>query len=556
MSDTLKDETKVNYMAGYNSLSAWKGRLKVIFAVSLKAVILFVAMPDFDSNTPSERTALAQDTCDTIRIDAGSTATYTDHLGNLWSGDSGYTGGIAKDRNNMVITETDDLSLYQTERYDMSRYTFDLANCTYRVTLHFAETFFTTRGERRFAVAIEGETVLNDFDPFAVAGGSQIAVHRSFITTVSDGNLEIRFSAITNFPMINAIEIVPSNEQLAPVSSTNIPTETPSDEQIALPTSTSVPTETTSSTSGLYYVSGNNIFNANGATHRFHGVSRSGLELDCNDRSMTQEDFNNMKSWNANVVRIPLNQDFWLANAVLYCSRYAENIDRVLGYALNAGLDVIFDLHWSDAGNLKTIQPGQQLMADQNSLVFWQEFATKYANHPDVIFELYNEPHDIPWDCWLNGCTTSEGWQAVGMQQLYDAVRSTGANNIVIIAGLNWGYDLSGVPDYRVNGENIVYASHVYDFSGKQPADWDSGWGFLTDTEAVIVSEFGNFNCTADYYTNLLDYAEAHNQTSWVAWAWTASGCEFPSLLQNADGTPSDPVGVAIQNALLAMPSD
>jgi hypothetical protein len=142
------------------------------------------------------------------------------------------------------------------------------------------------------------------------------------------------------------------------------------------------------------------------------------------------------------------------------------------------------------------------------------------------------------------------------MQQLYDTIRATGANNIVIIGGLDWGYDLSGVPGHRVEGTNIMYAVHPYDFPHKQSDDWDRAWGFLTDTDAVIVSEFGTFDCSADYYSALIDYADAHNQTSWTAWAWTARGCEFPSLLQSNDGTPSDPVGATIQNALLAMLSD
>ena len=31
------------------------------------------------------------------------------------------------------------------------------------------------------------------------------------------------------------------------------------------------------------------------------------------------------------------------------------------------------------------------------------------------MFDLFNEPHDIGWDCWRNGCQI-DGWQAVGMQ--------------------------------------------------------------------------------------------------------------------------------------------
>jgi hypothetical protein len=282
-------------------------------------------------------------------------------------------------------------------------------------------------------------------------------VRESFTIDVSDGVLSIVFSDLTNFPIINAIEIVPADDV--------------SDAE-----------EAPSSATGLYYAEGNTIYEPNGHPHRFYGVSYSGLELDCQDYRMTQQNFNRIKEWNANLV----------------------------------------------------------MMADQNSLVFWREFAAKYANHPNVIFELYNEPHDVSWDCWLNGCITSEGWQAVGVQQLYDTVRGTGANNIVIIGGLDWGYDLSGVPDYRVEGANIIYATHVYDFPHKQAEDWERAWGFLSDSDPVIVSEFGTFDCTADFYTTLIDYAETRNQTSWIAWAWTAS----------------DPVGASVQNALLALPSD
>ena len=63
-----------------------------------------------------------------------------------------------------------------------------------------------------------------------------------------------------------------------------------------------------------------------------------------------------------------------------------------------------------------------------------------------MLFELYNEPHDVSWRVWKSGGDAGDGCQAVGMQQLYDAVRATGAENLVIIGGLDWAYDLSGVP--------------------------------------------------------------------------------------------------------------
>ena len=156
------------------------------------------------------------------------------------------------------------------------------------------------------------------------------------------------------------------------------------------------------------------------------------------------------------------------------------------------------------------------------------------------MFELYNEPHDVSWSVWRSGGTASSGFQAVGMQQLYDAVRATGAQNLVIIGGLDWAYDLSGVPANRIDGYNIAYATHPYNAPGKQPVLWDSAWGFLTETDPIIVTEFGDTEtaCATDYSAALIQYADAH-VTSWTAWAWYPGGCSFPALIDDWSATPS-----------------
>ncbi len=37
-----------------------------------------------------------------------------------------------------------------------------------------------------------------------------------------------------------------------------------------------------------------------------------------------------------------------------------------------------------------------------------------------VLFELYNEPHDISWSVWLNGGDTGDGFTTPGMQAIYN----------------------------------------------------------------------------------------------------------------------------------------
>ena len=149
-----------------------------------------------------------------------------------------------------------------------------------------------------------------------------------------------------------------------------------------------------------------------------------------------------------------------------------------------AGCYVILDLHWSDAGEWGK-QIGQHVMPDRNSLEFWKDLASTYKNHPAVIFDLYNEPHDVSWDVWLNGGQVTEKafrrnpaktYEAVGMQALLDAVRATGAKNVVIAGGLDWAYDMSGFLEGKQladpTGNGVIYANHAYPFKGDTVERW------------------------------------------------------------------------------------
>jgi beta-galactosidase len=84
-----------------------------------------------------------------------------------------------------------------------------LANGTYTVTLKFAELYLSQPGGRIFNVAINGQTVLSNFDVVAAAGGGLTAVDRSFTVDVSNGQIVIEFISGVADATINAIEITP-----------------------------------------------------------------------------------------------------------------------------------------------------------------------------------------------------------------------------------------------------------------------------------------------------------------------------------------------------------
>jgi hypothetical protein len=296
-----------------------------------------------------------------------------------------------------------------------------------------------------------------------------------------------------------------------------------------------------------YWVNGNTLCTASGRPHLLHGVDRPSLEWNSAGENISPADFALMQTWHVNVVRIALNQDFWLSESPHFVPYYATVVNDAVLWAEQAGMDVILDLHWSDMGNFANM-PGQQEMADEHSLEFWKEVAARYKDDGRVFFELYNEPHDVPQNVWLSGGSAGS-WTAVGMQQLHDAVRSTGANNVVIVGGLDYAYDLSVVETSPVQGYNIMYATHPYNNAPeRQPGQWQARWGYLTATAPVVVTEFGD-GCSPDWDTELIAFADKRH-ASWTAWAWFPGGCGFPSLLTDWNGTTTKP-GAVVQAALL-----
>jgi hypothetical protein len=150
-----------------------------------------------------------------IRVNVAGPAV-TDSQGRLWSADTGFTGGTVASVGGVAIGNTLDDALYQNERWGAFTYAFTVPAGSYQVTLKFAETYFTSgaaSGQRLFNVAINGTTVLTNFDIKATAGGANIAVDRTFAVNTGAGNnnLQIQFIHVAgqpDDPKVDAIEIV------------------------------------------------------------------------------------------------------------------------------------------------------------------------------------------------------------------------------------------------------------------------------------------------------------------------------------------------------------
>ncbi len=330
------------------------------------------------------------------------------------------------------------------------------------------------------------------------------------------------------------------------------------------------------------HVAGNQLRDAANTPVVLRGVNIISLEWRPDGDNVLQAVDIALHDWHANLLRLPVNQDFWFGHDQAWTggesgdggAAYRELVDQVINVARANNAYVLLDLHWSDMGNWGSSN-GQHFLPDDNSTVFWQDAAPRYANDPAVLFDPYNEPHfasDQPSDAdfalwrdggWVNETGEFFGWyHSPGMQGLIDTIRATGANNIVTPEGLNWGSNLTGVlTGYALSDPagNLMYQSHLY--PNKLADD-----GVASSVEAVArdypiyVGEWGSGGTpgwdnpgAAQSNRDMLAYLDSHPNFSWTAWALTPDlGGEYNLLTDwNGAATSSD-YGALVKDSLAA----
>ncbi len=164
----------------------------------------------------------------TITVTSTSTTVYQINCGansavSPFVADQYGSGGTQRSVTNTIstagVTNPAPTGVYQSERYGNSTYTIPglTAGSQYTVRLHFAELYQTATGRRVFNVAINGTTVLSNFDLYATAGTNYKAVVREFTATANaSGQIVIVFTTVTDNATISGIEIVALSTNTAP----------------------------------------------------------------------------------------------------------------------------------------------------------------------------------------------------------------------------------------------------------------------------------------------------------------------------------------------------
>ena len=370
-------------------------------------------------------------------------------------------------------------------------------------------------------------------------------------------------------------------------------------------------------------VSGNKLIDAQGSEVQLRGVNVSGLEAVAvlgwspanpwgSQTGTPTPDWTTLKSWGSNVVRLPLNEASWLGlscideggfgstvtNGVQTQNKpgtvvkadpggnYQATVASTVASATAAGLYVILDLHLAAPGN---ICPNvQNPMADaDHSVTFWTSVATAFKGSPNVIFELFNEPFldmtaalvgNTPWPDLLNGgatltyvaaaapgnsITVPYTWKTAGMQQLLNAVRATGATNVVLVSTNSYASAIFNWLEYKPTDplNQLAAVWHAYptpayptqvncvNMPGCSAVVMAASQAIKAAGYPVVITEYGDVigGSTSPWSAVLLPFADA-NDISYLGWTWDVwPGMSEYVLITDAAGDPTQGYGTYVK---------
>ncbi|WP_436929469.1 fibronectin type III domain-containing protein [Halosimplex halobium] len=253
------------------------------------------------------------------------------------------------------------------------------------------------------------------------------------------------------------------------------------------------------------------------------------------------------RGWHPNVVRLPFTQD----NVAHF------GIDTLIEEFIRPSVEILasrdvyalVDFHlirpYTQAAtetyneeNEDTLDPIDDVMTN-----FWSAVAPEFADDEHVLFELFNEPTQPTmygddagaWQTWRDAA-----------QPWVDLVREHAPETPVVIGSPRWTSVTHMAPEYPFEGDNLIYAGHIYPDNGA-PSEFDQYYGEPANDVPVVITEFGwdpeggniDRGTNSGWGQPFREWAEGYANMGWISWcfddSWEPAFFESPG-----DGAASD----------------
>lgn len=204
--------------------------------------------------------------------------------------------------------------------------------------------------------------------------------------------------------------------------------------------------------------------------------------------------------WHCTVVRLAMGVESggYLDNQYNEYQKITSAIDA----CIKLGIYVVVDWHDHHAENNLN-----------EALSFFNNISLTYGNHPNIIYEIYNEPLAVSWNDVLKPYA----------QEVINTIRGNDSNNIIVVGTPNWSQDVNDVIDNQINEQNIAYSFHFYTSTHK---NWlrNKAVQAINAGVPLFVTEWGLSEASGDGEIDLAetklwtDFLEQY-ELSWCNWS-------------------------------------
>lgn len=234
---------------------------------------------------------------------------------------------------------------------------------------------------------------------------------------------------------------------------------------------------------GQLSVKGTDLVDKNGEPVQLRGVSTHGIQWF--PAFANKDVFRYLRDeWNINVIRLAM----YTGAGEGYTDSTKAGIEQTVQDAVDAAIEldmyVIVDWH------LLQDQSPQVRKAD--SLRFFEYMSEKYADYPNIIYEICNEP---------NGYASWSGDVKPYAEEVIPVIRANDPDSVVIVGTTTWSQDIDKALADPLDYDNVMYALHYY---AATHTDWlrDRLKNCYNSGLPIMVTEFGNCDASGNGYND------------------------------------------------------
>ncbi len=467
-------------------------KFKKLIAVLLTAAMLCTAgcAANEPTTTPSEENSSVSSTSDTTSQDNSSQSSDSTPSSDNDGQTEGFGGTSDSDTSNAPAESPLTVSYTNTNSWEeggkhCSQLDFTIKNTSseiirgWKLTLDFAQ---------------DTEFVQSWNTSITANGNTAIAENVDYNADLPSGT-EVTFGIIVRTTEeIGTVNITANGEQVGTTgdfdSNESQSTTTAATTQPAAPDIDIIETTAKSglvSECGQLSVKGTDLVDKNGDLMQLRGVSTHGIQWF--PQFANKDAFRHLRDeWNINVIRLAM----YTGAGEGYTDSTKANIEKTVQDAVDACIEldmyVIVDWH--------ILQDQSPQVRKADSLRFFEYMSKKYADYPNIIYEICNEP---------NGYASWQGDVKPYAEEVIPVIRKNDPDSIVIVGTPTWCQDIDKAWSDPLDYDNIMYALHYY---AATHTDWlrDRLKNCHNSGMPIIVSEFGNCDASGNGYN---DFAQA-----------------------------------------------